>query len=344
MAEFMPIPPEDPVEAAYRRALLDDESGREARRARLMAALPPPMATEPLAVARDVMAWRQSTWLLAALLSGLLLVAVGLLKGREGAAPAGPDPRLAAAPAAAPASEATRVAQVAQAASDVAAPGAASARVPVVVADASQARVKAARPRQAETAAVSSPAIVADAPPPAAMTRAEPGARAEAALAGAPPPAAVPPAAPAAVAAAPPALPAAERSAAAEARAESLAKLPAPTSPGLTADRAALPMAAAPAPALGEPVPTRLRLLAAAGQGDVASLRAALQSGVSVQVRDAQGRTPLMLAARAGSREAVSLLMAAGARAGDRDEQGWTAADHARDRGHDGLIELLRVP
>ena len=42
MAEFDPTTPKDGAEAAYARALLDDDLGREQRRARLMAALPRP--------------------------------------------------------------------------------------------------------------------------------------------------------------------------------------------------------------------------------------------------------------------------------------------------------------
>ena len=38
MAEFDPTTPKDGAEAAYARALLDDDLGREQRRARLMAA------------------------------------------------------------------------------------------------------------------------------------------------------------------------------------------------------------------------------------------------------------------------------------------------------------------
>ena len=83
-------------------------------------------------------------------------------------------------------------------------------------------------------------------------------------------------------------------------------------------------------------------LLAAVTRGDPAAARAALQAGASVHLRDAQGRTVLMLAARAGVRDLAALLLSAGARRGDRDAQGWTAADHARDQGHDALSDTLR--
>ena len=70
-------------------------------------------------------------------------------------------------------------------------------------------------------------------------------------------------------------------------------------------------------------------------------VRAALQAGVSVHSRDAQGRTALMLAARGGSRALVTLLLAEGARPADRDAKGWRAVEHALEQGHPELLDLL---
>lgn len=55
------------------------------------------------------------------------------------------------------------------------------------------------------------------------------------------------------------------------------------------------------------------QLLYAAWCGDVARVRELLAGGVSVEVKDGRGRTPLMLAAGSGVPEAVELLLAAGA-------------------------------
>ncbi|RTL34351.1 MAG: ankyrin repeat domain-containing protein [Burkholderiales bacterium] len=347
MAETRPTPPEDPVEAAFRRALLDDESGREARRARLMAALPTPGEAAPAVVATDALARRRSPVLAALLVTGLLLGTLLVLKGRGSPVPAGPDPSLAAASAPAPAPElasalASAPLQVAQA--EAAKPTAwphdvAPARTP----DPAATRETERRTRPVSPS-LSRPVIVADATPPSAsvhaQTRAAPAEPAAAPVAAAPAPAVA--AAPAPLmAAAPPAVaaaPAAERGSTVDARAkgQDLARGES------TLEDVARPAPPAPARAamLAPPSP----LLAAAARGDAAGVRAALQAGGSVQARDAQGRTPLMLAARAGSREGVALLMAAGARPGDRDAQGWTAADHARDKGHERLLDLLREP
>lgn len=309
MAEFLPPPPEDPVEGAYRRALLDDESGREARRARLMAALPQPAAAAPVAVAQHVVARRPAPMLLGLLLGLLLLAGVWVLKGRSEATSAGPDPRLAAAPA----SEPVRVAQADQAAVSR---ESASARLPAMAAEPPPAPQKPQRPMKP---AISAPVVVADATPPVAAQRAETDAAAPVAA----PAAAMAPAAPPTVAAAERAPVPVDARAKAQALASQLA----------AQDRAAWPPEAPPA---------GLRLLAAASQGDVAGMRAAVQAGASVQVRDTLGRTPLMLAARVGSRDAVSWLLGAGARPQDLDSRGWTAADHARDQGQDAVAELLR--
>lgn len=89
-------------------------------------------------------------------------------------------------------------------------------------------------------------------------------------------------------------------------------------------------------------MPANAFLLAAADQADLAMARSALKAGASIRLRDSQGRTVLMLAARTGSREMVDLLLAAGARKADRDPQGWTAADHAVAQGHGDLTDILR--
>ncbi|KQY81266.1 ankyrin repeat domain-containing protein [Pelomonas sp. Root1444] len=83
-------------------------------------------------------------------------------------------------------------------------------------------------------------------------------------------------------------------------------------------------------------------MLKAVKQADPTAARTALQAGASPQLRDGQGRTVLMLAARNGAREVVELLLAAGAPRSDRDPAGWTAAAHAEARGHGELVDILR--
>ena len=55
------------------------------------------------------------------------------------------------------------------------------------------------------------------------------------------------------------------------------------------------------------------RLLCAAAHGNVAEVRAMLEQGVAVDVRDGKGRTALILAANANSYDAVHVLLDAGA-------------------------------
>ncbi len=356
MAEFDPLSPKDADEAAYAQALLGDEVGREQRHARLMAALPRPEVAAAVPVSDHSLAWRWQPYALGLLLTGLLVAGAMVLKGRPAEPRPQVDPRLAAA---APAS--TPAVVVAQADAPAAAAPPVAARIipappplalppPVVVADAAPAAAEirpapAAEPPRMDAkveARVERPApvVVAEAEtrPPAVIEPTRPAMPA-------PPPAAAapPPAAPVMAAAPPPPKVAADVANQADAQARSevvagglaaRAKAASPAVPSLAASDAA--DAAKPA------IPANASLLAAVGQADLKAARSALQSGASVQLRDAQGRTVLMLAARAGSRALVELLIGAGARKADRDPQGWTAADHAQAMGHAELAELLR--
>ncbi|XP_028159650.1 ankycorbin isoform X1 [Ostrinia furnacalis] len=65
------------------------------------------------------------------------------------------------------------------------------------------------------------------------------------------------------------------------------------------------------------------------------------EGGASVEVRDADGRTPLLWAASAGSAAAVLALHQAGAKVDDADRDGLTALHCAAARGHTEALETL---
>lgn len=319
MAEFDHLPPNDADEAAYREALLGDEAGREARRARLMAALP--VAEPVVPVSRAALAWRWQPVALGLLATGLLLAAVLASRGRPSEPPPRTDPRPVAGQAA---SEAAVVAR----ADPVVLP-------PTAIAEATRAATKAA-PH------VSKPVVVADAAAPQPMQEQE-AAAVEPASPPKPSPASPPAAAPV-VAAAPARAQAEAVPSAAASQAEVWARMDRPALGSSLRGRATVQTLSSEAASGAAPASQGASsfLLAAAGRADAVAARHALRAGASVHQHDAQGRTALMLAARAGSRELVDLLLAAGARREDRDQQGWTAADHAQAQGHVDLVEPLR--
>jgi hypothetical protein len=350
MVEFDPTQlPDAPEthEAAYRDALLGDDAGREARRARLMAALPRPEPAAAAPVARDLLAWRWQPYVLGLLATVLVLAAALWLRGRP-AEPVTPDPRLAAREIASapvvvaqaeppvqstppPAAEAPRAAAKVSPAK----PRETRRAEAVVVADAAMPR--AVRDSDVAGVVVAEPAAPAHVPPPPAapVVAAAPAPMPMDVMPAAPPPLAAMQSAPKALAesAAPSASSRADLArqsvtvAGARARAPQIAQ-------SLAASDAFGSMAAATA--------ADTALLAAVNRADLAATRTALEAGANTQLRDAQGRTVLMLAARRGARDVVDLLLIAGARKADVDPRGWTAADHAESQGHGELVMLLR--
>ncbi|MFI0372138.1 ankyrin repeat domain-containing protein [Actinomadura sp. 1N219] len=81
-------------------------------------------------------------------------------------------------------------------------------------------------------------------------------------------------------------------------------------------------------------------LLDAAGRGDATAVKAALAAGAVPSVRDGQGRTPLLLAARGDHVEAAKVLVKAGA---DPDAQDDTKDSAWLVTGVTGSVEMARI-
>ncbi|MDE3165844.1 MAG: ankyrin repeat domain-containing protein [Acidobacteriota bacterium] len=78
-----------------------------------------------------------------------------------------------------------------------------------------------------------------------------------------------------------------------------------------------------PVSAVGQQTPPNLR--DSARHGRTSDVEALLAKGADIEMKDKEGRTPLMLAAQYGHAAAVKLLLAKGAKAGARDARGWNA-------------------
>ncbi len=82
-------------------------------------------------------------------------------------------------------------------------------------------------------------------------------------------------------------------------------------------------------------------LHAAAEAGAVSRVKPLLDAGAGINDKDADGRTPLMIAAANGHSTMCQTLMLLGASATERDTQGRTALIHAAESGHPAVIEAL---
>lgn len=71
-------------------------------------------------------------------------------------------------------------------------------------------------------------------------------------------------------------------------------------------------------------VPSGIKLMYAANDGELVGIREILASGTDVNYRDADGRTPLHVAACQGYRDAVELLIQNGAEVDTKDRWGST--------------------
>lgn len=358
---------------SYREASQDEDGARAARRARLLAALPPTPVADPVPVAADQLAWLQTPrWPFALLgfLSAALLVL--MLRSQDGVR--GLDPSLVKGPVDVKVAEqAEKVAmapppepqKIVPAPPDMKAPPPPFVPIPEV-----QVTTPSAAP------AMEPPTVVAAAPAP--MPAAAPVVERQAA--DAPPPAPAKPAMlpPVHVGTAPtgtvadraaadssseirpaPARAAAE---AAQAQVEARARAAKSAAPPMAAEPPGV--AAAPSPRAGlvgglaappkafaeqradaradsKLVPT---LVALAKSGDLQAAKALRAQGADLEVVDAEGRTALMWAAVRRDRAFVQWLLEQKVSLTQRDRQGLSAADYAGQVGDAEIAKLLTPP
>lgn len=83
-------------------------------------------------------------------------------------------------------------------------------------------------------------------------------------------------------------------------------------------------------------------LLLAASNNHPQAMEQLLDQGAMIDAKEqTQGYTPLIWATHRGHRQAVALLLERGADTTLPDFEGKTAADHAREQGHAGLLALI---
>ena len=83
------------------------------------------------------------------------------------------------------------------------------------------------------------------------------------------------------------------------------------------------------------------KLLAAAAQGDLTTIRALIKAGVDANAINALGRTPAIAAAWRGHHDIVDLLINSGVEIDAADNQGRTALSWAAINGYSDIIETL---
>ncbi len=82
-------------------------------------------------------------------------------------------------------------------------------------------------------------------------------------------------------------------------------------------------------------------LLTAASKGDLATVNAMLASGASANVKDEDGVTALMYAARKDKADVASALIRKGANINAKDNDGWTALMFAAKKNHVATVKVL---
>ncbi len=84
-----------------------------------------------------------------------------------------------------------------------------------------------------------------------------------------------------------------------------------------------------------------IAFLAATSAGNLAEVERLIAAGISLDVRDADGRTALIRAARSGALDITLRLLLAGANPNQRDEKHFTPLFHAIVKGHSNIASML---
>lgn len=82
-------------------------------------------------------------------------------------------------------------------------------------------------------------------------------------------------------------------------------------------------------------------LFTAVANGDIEAIKILLADGVCPNITDHAGRTPLHHAAGCGMTGVVFCLMKRGAKPGLRDDNGFTALNHAMQNGHIETADVI---
>jgi ankyrin repeat protein len=90
-----------------------------------------------------------------------------------------------------------------------------------------------------------------------------------------------------------------------------------------------------------EPILLPKRLLDASRAGDADRVKSLLKQGVEIDVKDSEGRTPLMLAAMGGHVDVVEALISSSAAVDDQDNLGKTALWYASSNGFVEVVKKL---
>jgi ankyrin repeat protein len=96
-----------------------------------------------------------------------------------------------------------------------------------------------------------------------------------------------------------------------------------------------------PASRVGGFTPLHSAVATDAGAADIEIVRMLLDSGAAPNARSQSGSTPVHTAAFTGDRASLDLLLKHGADPGIRNKEGKSAADVARERGHQEIAGLL---
>ncbi len=83
------------------------------------------------------------------------------------------------------------------------------------------------------------------------------------------------------------------------------------------------------------------KLLSAVKNGDLKTVETLIAACTSLEARDNENLTALLVAAKKGYTDIACKLIIAGARVSAQDRYGWTPLSHASDNGHAAMVKLL---